>query len=183
VGEVLQGFIALGANLGDRLGQLQAAVARMAQTPGLLVVRVSSIYESPAWGFDSPHPFYNAVAEVVWANEPLMLLDVLQAIEALGGRERPSMPRRADAPRPQYADRTIDLDMLWLAGLDSAEPRLLLPHPQALNRAFVLLPWLELAPQLEVRGQALMEWVAQLPLKDLEAVKRVLEQDWLPGPG
>lgn len=184
MGEVLQGYVSLGSNLGHRLGHLQAAASRLAQTPGLMLRRLSSVYESPAWGFDSPFPFYNAVVEVVWANEPLMLVEILQAIETVGGRQR-SQPGPAGVhdPLPRYTDRPIDLDVLWLAGVESAEPRLLLPHPRALQRAFVLVPWAELAPGLEVRGAPLLEWLAGLPLSEVEATRRVLDPDWLPAAG
>lgn len=179
--EDLRGYIGLGSNLGDRLRHLQYAAARLATSPGFKLLRASGVYESPAQGFDSPHAFLNAVVEIGWQGEPLELGERLLQIERLGGREREPAPS-AGAVAKSYADRTLDLDILWLHGIESMEPRLLLPHPRALSRAFVLLPWEELAPELELRGATIAQWAARLPLAERLSTKRVAGAEWAAPP-
>ncbi|WP_341893136.1 2-amino-4-hydroxy-6-hydroxymethyldihydropteridine diphosphokinase [Variovorax sp. YR752] len=135
-------YIGLGANLGDARGALQAAFEALAALPDTELLRRSSTYRSAP--IDSSGPDYlNAVAELRTALEPLALLHRLQAIELAHGRERPY----------RNAPRTLDLDLL-LHGqtlIDSAE--LTLPHPRAHERAFVLQPLAELAPDLIIPGR------------------------------
>ena len=129
-------FIGLGANLGDRGQALAQAVQAMAQLPGTQVVAVSSLYVSAP--VDSSGPDYlNAVAALQTTLAPLDVLHALQAIELAAGRERPY----------RNAPRTLDLDVLLYGDqqLDTAE--LTVPHPRLGERAFVLLPLAELAPQ------------------------------------
>lgn len=129
-------FIGLGANLGDRGQALARAVQAMAQLPGTQVVAVSSLYVSAP--VDSSGPDYlNAVAALQTTLAPLDVLHALQAIELAAGRERPY----------RNAPRTLDLDVLLYGDqqLDTAE--LTVPHPRLGERAFVLLPLAELAPQ------------------------------------
>jgi 2-amino-4-hydroxy-6-hydroxymethyldihydropteridine diphosphokinase len=163
------GYIGLGSNLGDRQGYIARALTLLADVPGLDVLRTSRSYESPPWGYSSAHAFLNAVAEISWAGTPEELLEHCRAIERQCGRERPE-----DEPPPHgaaiYADRTLDLDILWLKGAELATARLTLPHPQAQLRAFVLVPWCELAPELMLHGKTLAMWLKLLPHKDVESI-------------
>ena len=135
-------YIGLGANLGDAQGALEAAFDALAALPHTQLLRRSSIYRSAP--IDSSGPDYlNAVAELRTSLAPIELLRHLQAIELAHGRERPY----------RNAPRTLDLDLL-LHGelvLDSAE--LTLPHPRTQQRAFVLQPLAELAPDLVIPGR------------------------------
>ena len=129
-------FIALGANLGDAERTLRDALTALNATPGVRVVRASSLYRTAP--IDSSGPDYvNAVAEVSTTLSAPVLLDALQAIENGAGRERPY----------RNAPRTLDLDLLTYgeARIDSA--RLTVPHPRMNERAFVLVPLAEIAPE------------------------------------
>ena len=130
-------FVGLGANLGDALATLKAAVRQLAGMPGTRLVAVSSFYRSSPVQAQGPD-FVNAVAELATTLEPLALLRALQAIEGGHGRERPY----ANAPR------TLDLDLLMYGQRVVTEAVLSLPHPRLVERAFVLLPLVELAPGL-----------------------------------
>jgi 2-amino-4-hydroxy-6-hydroxymethyldihydropteridine diphosphokinase len=126
----------LGANLGDAAHTVRAALVALGQAPGVQRVRSSSLYRTAP--VDSTGPDYiNAVAEVVTTLSAPGLLAALQAIENGAGRERPY----------RNAPRTLDLDLL-LYGLARVDSRTLtVPHPRMLERAFVLVPLAEIAPQ------------------------------------
>ncbi len=134
----VEAVIALGVNLGDRAATLAAAVAALRRMPLVEAVRASVPVESVAvrlHGPDTAAPaFLNSVALVTTRLAPGMLLDHLHAIEAAHGRER----------RERWGDRTLDLDLIAYGDVRSDDPRLLLPHPRAAERAFVLAPWLSL---------------------------------------
>ena len=136
-------YIGLGANLGDARATLQAALAAIAALPQTRLVRRSSWYRSRPVESSGPD-YLNAVAEIETALEPLALLDALQSIEHRHGRERPY----------KNAPRTLDLDMLLYADRHIETDRLVVPHPRLDERAFVLLPLLELRPLPALAQQA-----------------------------
>lgn len=139
--------IAFGANLGDRESTIDSAVRALAETPGVELVAVSPIYETPAikdTGVDRDAPGYlNGVVLVETALEAHALLDVLQALEAQHGRVRAE----------HWGDRTLDLDLIDFGGTAFADERLELPHPRAWQRAFVLQPWLDVEPDAVLPGR------------------------------
>ena len=130
--------IGLGANLGDRMATLKEAVARIARAAR--VEARSGVYETaPVGKLDQP-PFLNAAIAVTCAGEsPLALLELLLGIERELGRDR-----GADAVR--WGPRTIDLDVLWIEGRIVDDAQLVVPHPRLTERAFALVPLLEVAP-------------------------------------
>ena len=152
-------YVALGANLGDAAATLRAAVTDLAAQPGIALEAVSSFYRTAPIDSDGPD-YINAVARMATSLTPLALLDALQATEAAYGRERPY----------RNAPRTLDLDLILYDTLDMAHPRLTLPHPRAHQRAFVLVPLAELAPQLQLQGRALQEWLIDCADQRLEAL-------------
>jgi 2-amino-4-hydroxy-6-hydroxymethyldihydropteridine diphosphokinase len=133
------GYLGLGANEGDRLGNLRAARDALA-AQGVEVSRASSVYETAPQGelLDQPD-FLNACLEVRTALEPEELLDAAKAVERELGRE-PGGVRHG--PRP------IDVDVLLLGDLELSSERLSLPHREVTSRRFVLEPLLELDPEL-----------------------------------
>lgn len=138
--------VALGANLGDRAAVLDEAVADLRRLPLVDAVRASAAIESVAVRPDGPDasaPAYlNAVALVTTRLAPTVLLSYLHAIEARHGRER----------RERWGDRTLDLDLIAYGDVRSDDPGLLLPHPRAAERSFVLEPWLLIDPDAELPG-------------------------------
>ena len=133
-------YVALGANLGDRLATLRAAVERLREAG--TVEAVSPVYETDPVGYADQPPFLNAVARLRTEAEPAALLARLLSIEADLGRVR-SFPN---------APRTLDLDLLMHGAARIEDERLILPHPRLHERAFVLAPLAELAPTLEIPG-------------------------------
>jgi 2-amino-4-hydroxy-6-hydroxymethyldihydropteridine diphosphokinase len=132
-------FLGLGSNVGDRMRNLRAAVGRLASTEGIELERQSSVYETEPVGELTDQPdFYNAVVEAYTALEPHRLLDECKRIESELGRR----PSQRHGPRP------IDVDLLLVGDATLADERLVLPHPEVTRRRFVLVPLLELDPDL-----------------------------------
>lgn len=130
-------FVGLGSNLGDAAATVRAAFDALDALPGTRCVARSSLYRSAP--VDAAGPDYiNAVAELRTEMPPPTLLQALHAIEARFGRERPY----------HHAPRTLDLDLLRFGDRRIDTPTLTLPHPRLHERAFVLLPLAELAPEL-----------------------------------
>ena len=130
-------FVGLGSNLGDPQGQLAQALRSMGQLPQTRLLACSVFYRSAPLQASGPD-YLNAVAELSTEFEPLPLLAALQAIEAAQGRQRSTL----------NAPRTLDLDLLLYGQRQMGLPALTLPHPRLHERAFVLRPLLELAPDL-----------------------------------
>ena len=129
-------FVALGANLGDPAQALREALQRLSETPGVRLVRASSVYRTAP--IDSSGPDYlNAVAEIATTLTAPDLLTALQAIEQGAGRERPY----------RNAPRTLDLDLLLYGSARIHSATLTVPHPRMGERAFVLVPLSEIAPE------------------------------------
>ncbi len=138
----VQAFVALGANLGDPLTTVRQALHTLARTPGLRLVRASSLYRTAPFQARGPD-FINAVAELATSCSAPELLDTLQGIELAAGRERPF----------RNAPRTLDLDLLLYGSATIESSRLTVPHPRMHERAFVLVPLAEIAPDRVVSSQ------------------------------
>lgn len=138
--------VALGANLGDRAATIDDALRDLGRMPLTTEIRAAAPIESVAVkpeGPDAEAPAYlNTVALVTTRLAPSVLLGYLHAIEARHGRER----------RERWGDRTLDLDLVAYGEVRSADPALLLPHPRAAERDFVLAPWLVVDPDAELVG-------------------------------
>ncbi len=135
-------FIALGANLGRPGVQVQRALELLALLPQSWLVKHSRLYSSSPVGFADQPDFVNAVAELETRLSPDALMESLFAIEALLGRMRTF----------KNAPRTLDLDLLLYDDLIVRSPDLILPHPRMHERAFVLVPLAEIAPDAVIPG-------------------------------
>lgn len=157
-------YLALGANLGDREATLRAA--RLALPPPVAVRAASPIYKTPPWGFTEQPEFLNQVLETTTELSPAGLLAHLKSIERTLGR----------AETFRYGPRLIDLDILFYNDLVTEEPGLTIPHPRLHERAFVLVPLADLAPNLRhpALGLTVAEMLARVdaagvvPQEDLE---------------
>jgi 2-amino-4-hydroxy-6-hydroxymethyldihydropteridine diphosphokinase len=153
--------IGLGSNLESPQQQLLSALEALAATPGVRLVRHSSLYRSAPVGFTDQPDFWNAVAEVRTTLSPRELLDALLAIER--------RHRRVRAFR--NAPRTLDLDILIYGDVQMASPALTLPHPRAHLRAFVLHPLLEIAPDAVFPGLGpARDWLARVQDQGIERI-------------
>jgi len=126
-------FLGLGSNMGDRVEYLAEAVAAI---PDL--VAVSSAYETDPVGGVEQDPFLNVVVELRTLLTPRDLLELCQALELAAQRVRVV----------RWGPRTLDVDVLWVDEMTSNEPDLIVPHPRMFERAFVLVPLADVAPDL-----------------------------------
>lgn len=136
--------IGLGGNLGDAATTLRQAFDALGALPGTRLLHVSRLYRTPAWGLTAQPDFINAVAVVETTLAPMALLEHLLAIERRFGRVR------VDGER--WGPRTLDLDLLLHGEAVVGGAELTLPHPRMHERAFVLLPLLEIAPHVDLPG-------------------------------
>jgi 2-amino-4-hydroxy-6-hydroxymethyldihydropteridine diphosphokinase len=137
------GYLGLGSNEGDRRGHLEAAVRALPEH-GIAVTASSSVYETePVGAVLDQREFFNACVRVETDLEPEGLLDVCKAVERALGRVPGGI---------RHGPRPIDLDLLLLGDCELSTERLTLPHPEVLARRFVLVPLLELDPELDVAG-------------------------------
>ncbi|MFD9866822.1 2-amino-4-hydroxy-6-hydroxymethyldihydropteridine diphosphokinase [Streptomyces niveus] len=137
--------ISLGSNLGNRLETLQGAIDALEDTPGLRVKAVSPVYETEPWGVEpgSQPSYFNAIVVVKTTLPPSSLLERAQAVEEAFDRVRVE----------RWGPRTIDVDIVAYADVVSDDPVLTLPHPRAHQRAFVLVPWLDVEPEALLAGR------------------------------
>jgi len=133
----MRAFLGLGSNLGDRAHYLNEAISALDETL-IKVVATSQIYETEPWGLMDQPLYWNQVIEVETSLKPLELLHVCQDIEHRLGRER----------KIHWGPRTIDIDLLIYDNIVSESEELILPHPYLEERAFVLAPLREIAPEL-----------------------------------
>lgn len=129
-------YIALGSNLGNRLSNLKNAISNF--TPQMDVKKKSPVYETPPWGYADQPAFLNQVVMVETYLEPGDLLGHLKRLETVLGRE----------PSFQNGPRLIDLDILFYDDIIVDSPPLVIPHPRLHQRAFVLVPLNDIAPDL-----------------------------------
>jgi len=131
--------LSLGSNLGDRLGHLSDAVAALDS----LVTAVSSVYRTPPWGPVVQDDYYN-----------LTLIAEAQELDAYGWLDRcRALEQAAGRVRDiRWGPRTLDADVITVDDVVSDDPDLVLPHPRAHERGFVLLPWAEIEPTAELPG-------------------------------
>ena len=150
----VRAFVALGSNLGEPQATVRAALAALESLPRSTLVAASSLYLSAPVGLRNQPDFINAAAALDTQLAADTLLEELFAIEARFGRKREF----------HHAPRTLDLDLLLYGTETRGTPRLMLPHPRMHERAFVLLPLLELAPDIVIPGRG--------PARDLMAACR-----------
>ncbi len=159
----MRAFIALGANLGDPAAQIERAFDELARLPNTRLVTRSGLYLSKAQGYEAQPDFVNAVALLATRLGARALLEALLEIEARHGRSREF----------KNAPRTLDLDLLLYDGLVLHEPGLTLPHPRMCERAFVLQPMSEIAPEQAIPGKGgIADCLAGLPGVTLQRLPR-----------
>ena len=159
-------YLSLGANLGNREGTIRVAVERIAAEEGITLRAVSSLYETEPWGkMDQPR-FLNIAVSLQTTMTPEALLMCAQKIETELGRVR----------HERWGARVIDIDLLHIEGVERNTPALTLPHPYMTERAFVLVPLAEIAPDLVIKGCTVEEWRKSA---DDGGVIRVAGPEWI----
>jgi len=159
-------WLGLGGNLGDVRAALATALQALDANTAVSVAAVSPLYKTPPWGLEDQPWFHNCCAEVLTSLDPEGLLDLCQTLERAGLRER----------TVRWGPRTIDIDIIAFEGVEQIEQRLTVPHPRAVERAFVLTPLAEIAPDVMLAGQLVAERARALQDPQMEVV--VDAADW-----
>lgn len=161
-------WLSLGGNQGDSRSILARAVQRIAQLPDTRPGAVSALYETPPWGDEDQPPFHNAVASCETALGPEALLGGLQEIERDLGRVR-------DPERP-WGPRAIDIDILLFGDITMHSASLSIPHPRLAERAFVLLPLVNMEPEIVIPGAGFAaDLLAGISSAD---IRKIAEPGW-----
>ena len=153
-------LIALGGNVGDVRATFPKAIANICGMTQAALVARSSDYATPPWGEENQARFINACIEIETVLDPHALLFTLHKIEKKFGRDR--------ARETRWGPRPLDLDMLAYDDIKLDKPELTLPHPHLFERAFVLVPLAEIAPDRVIAGRRVAEALAGLSTDGIE---------------
>lgn len=156
----MKATVGLGSNLGDRLANLQFAIDSLNAIVGTQVHSISPVYETDPVGGPAQDDYLNAVAVLKTILSPEQLLDATQQIELAAQRER----------KEHWGPRTLDLDLLAMDDLTLNSQNLVLPHPRAHERGFVLLPWSTLDPDYLIPGhRSVAELLAEVDVSGVRS--------------
>ena len=153
-------LIALGGNVGDVRATFQKAIANICGMAQAALLSRSSDYATPPWGEEEQARFVNACIEIETRLDPHALLFVLHKVERKFGREREKEQR--------WGPRTLDLDLIAYDDVRIDKPELTLPHPRLFERAFVLVPLAEIAPDRLIAGRRVTEALARVSVEGIE---------------
>jgi len=153
-------LIALGGNIGDVRETFRKAIANILGMAQAALLKRSSDYATPPWGDEQQPRFINACIEIETGLDPHALLFTLHRIEQKFGRDRSREQR--------WGPRTLDLDLIAYDDVSLQKPELTLPHPRLFERAFVLVPLVEIAPDRLIAGRSIAAALAQLPTLGIE---------------
>ena len=172
-----EAVLALGGNVGgeDRVREtLDRAIAALCDGDDVLLLARSSDYRTPPWGVTDQPPFVNCVIVATTELSPPALLERAHAVERQFGRDRSREQR--------WGPRTLDIDLIAYDDVTRTTPMLTLPHPRALERAFVLLPLAEIAPDARILGVRVKDALARLDADgNRKAAARQRESHVIPG--
>ena len=155
-----EALLALGGNVGDVRTTFDGALAMLCDGEAARLVARSSDYATPPWGVDDQPPFVNCCARVATNLAPHDLLARAQSVERAFGRDRGNERR--------WGPRTIDIDLLAYGDVAINDPELTLPHPRLFERAFVLVPLNEIAPDHVIGGVRVRDALAALDATGIE---------------
>jgi 2-amino-4-hydroxy-6-hydroxymethyldihydropteridine diphosphokinase len=142
----------LGGNVGDKAGALRRALNALGGEPGIELVAASRLYRTPPWGKIDQESFVNACALALTSLAPEALLDRVKRLEVELGR----------VPAERWGPRVIDIDIIDYDDVALSTDRLTLPHPELFNRAFVLVPLAEIAPDRMIGGKRVGDAAASI---------------------
>ena len=153
-------LIALGGNVGDVRATFKKAIANLCGMAQAALLARSSDYATPPWGDEQQPRFINACIEIETSLDPHALLFTLQKVEKKFGRDRASEIR--------WGPRTLDLDLIAYDDVSIQKPELTLPHPRLFERAFVLVPLAEIAPERVIAGRSISAALSTLSTAGIE---------------
>jgi 2-amino-4-hydroxy-6-hydroxymethyldihydropteridine diphosphokinase len=159
-------LLGLGGNVGDPVAAMSAALNVLERHPQCRVVAVSRLYRTPPWGKTDQDWFFNSAARVETTLDAVPLLDLALGIEQANLRVR----------KERWGPRTLDIDILDYDGLSIHTDKLTIPHPRMKERAFVLMPLIDVAPDYRMEGRALADWLSEADSAGIELADE--SRDW-----
>jgi 2-amino-4-hydroxy-6-hydroxymethyldihydropteridine diphosphokinase len=160
-----EAVLGLGGNIGDTRSEMASALHRLGMNSRIDIVAVSPLYLTPPWGKIDQPPFLNAAALIETSLLPRALLNAILDVERELGRERGE----------RWGPRTIDIDILVFGNVDVDEPWLHIPHPRLKDRAFALVPLIDVMPNAIVEGRNATEW---LSLVGSAGITKIADAGW-----
>ena len=154
-------LIGLGSNMGDKPANIRDAIRRLTEAGDIRLVRASRLYRTPPWGVLEQDWFVNACIAVATDLAPYDLLARCLAVETEMKRVR----------HQRWGPRVIDVDVLTYRNVTLDDPKLMVPHPRIVERAFVLLPLKDIAPDLTVSGHGLDHWIGSVDTDGVEPIE------------
>lgn len=157
-------YLGLGTNIGDRIGYINEALKILNSNPNINITKKSKLYETKAWGYKEQADFLNMCIEIETSLNPYELLNACQAVEKDLNRER----------KIRWGPRTIDVDILFFNDIILQEENLEIPHPRIKERAFVLIPLIDLNDKLKIDNISINEYLKSLTTEEREEVKEFI---------
>lgn len=157
-------YLGLGTNMGDRENYLKSAINLLNDNENIIVTNKSKIYETKAWGYTKQDDFLNICIEIKTSLNEYELLKICQEIELKLNRERII----------RWGPRTIDIDILFFNDITLDDEKLYIPHPRISERAFVLIPLMDINQNLSIKGKVIGEYLNSLTNDEREEVKEYI---------
>lgn len=157
-------YLGLGTNMGDRLNYISEALKILNSNPNINITKKSKLYETKAWGYKDQADFLNMCVEIKTSLNPNELLKACQGVEIDLNRERII----------RWGPRTIDVDILFFNDIIVQEENLEIPHPRIKERAFVLIPLIDLNDKLKIDNISINEYLKSLTTEEREEVKEFI---------
>lgn len=151
-------YLGLGTNVGDRLKYLNDAIDYIKKIENTKIVRISKVYETRPWGYTNQNDFLNLCVAIETNLKPKDLLQKCLEVELNLKRERII----------RWGPRTIDIDILIYDDIICNDEKLTLPHPRIQERAFVLIPLIDLNEKLTIKGRLLKDWLSELDVEEIK---------------
>ncbi|MCR8744993.1 2-amino-4-hydroxy-6-hydroxymethyldihydropteridine diphosphokinase [Romboutsia lituseburensis] len=160
-------YLGLGTNMGDRIEYLYSACEILNKNESISITKKSKIYETKAWGYTDQADFLNMCIEIETDLNTYDLLSVCQEVEKTLNRERII----------RWGPRTIDVDILFFNDIIINDENLSIPHPRISERAFVLVPLMDLNSKLEIKGTTIENYLNSLTCEEREQVKEYINDE------
>ena len=156
-------YLGLGTNMGDKQAYLKEACKIISDNPNINIVKISKVYKTKAWGYTNQDDFLNICIEVDTNLSPEELLEVCHEVENKLNRVRVI----------RWGPRTIDVDILFFNNIISTDENLILPHPRIKERAFVLIPLMDLNKELVIDNKTISYYLSNLEKEEIKQVEEV----------
>ncbi|WP_373599495.1 2-amino-4-hydroxy-6-hydroxymethyldihydropteridine diphosphokinase [Paraclostridium bifermentans] len=157
-------YLGLGTNIGDRVNYLSQAIKILDSEKDIIITKKSKLYETKAWGYTNQDDFLNMCIEIETKLNPNELLKKCQNVEKELNRER----------KIRWGPRTIDVDILFFNDIILQEENLEIPHPRIGERAFVLIPLIDLNEKLKINEISITKYLESLTAEEREEVKEFI---------